>query len=107
MPADREPAVPDPFIVPAFAASKPLIAGAHDANLPRAVLDAVERPRSPVCRRAKPQGILVERYFRQPQLIVVADAPRLAIRRTPQGPGPHSCRSAAAGSIFIARRAGA
>ena len=44
MPADREPAVPDPVIVPAFAASKPLIASAHDANLPRAVLDAVEEP---------------------------------------------------------------
>jgi hypothetical protein len=48
-----------------------------------------------------------ERYFRQPQLMVVADAPRFAIRRTPPVPGPHSCRSAAAGSIFIARRAGA
>jgi hypothetical protein len=90
-----------------FAASKALIAGAHDANLPRAVLDAVKRPRSPVSRRAKPQSILVERYFRKSQLIVAADAPRFAIRRTPQGPGPHSCRSAAAGSIFIARRAGA
>ena len=105
MPADREPAAPDPVIMPAFAASKPLIASAHGANLPRALLDAVERPRS--LDAQSPKVYQVERYFRQPQLIVVADLPRFAIRQTPPVPGPHSCRSAAAGSIFIARRAGA
>jgi hypothetical protein len=73
---------------------EPVIACAHDANLPPALLDAVERPRSPLSLTRKAPRYRVERYSRQPQLIVVADSP--SVRNTVKAPGfPALIRAAA------------